>query len=76
MRRKRNPGSGASSRGASYLDLRPSDPTDRRQVVLKQQMIRLIIEAPLTNSQVSTSFFNLGGKNATIMFMKSKYCLC
>ena len=34
----------------TYLDLRPSNPPNGRQVILHQQMIRLIIKAPLTNN--------------------------
>lgn len=43
----------------SYLDLRPSNPANGRQLILQQQVVCLIIKAPLADGQVSTGAFDL-----------------
>ena len=39
-------------RGRTYLNFRSTDPSYGRQLILKEQMIGLIIETPLTNDQI------------------------
>ncbi|RUS27387.1 hypothetical protein BC938DRAFT_483324 [Jimgerdemannia flammicorona] len=44
---------------SAYLDFRSTHPPHRWQLILHQQMVRLVIEAPLANDQVRTSVLNL-----------------
>lgn len=44
---------------SSYLNLRPSNPTHSRQVILQQKMVGFIIKAPLADGQVSPITFDL-----------------
>ena len=41
------------------LNLRPTNPTNGRQVILEQKVVGLIIETPLANDQVGTRFLQL-----------------
>lgn len=43
----------------SHLNLRPSDPAHGWQLILQQKVVCFIIEAPLTDGQVSTIAFDL-----------------
>jgi len=41
-----------------YLNFRSTDPTYGRQIILHQQMVRLVIEAPLTDDQICAGIFH------------------
>lgn len=47
----------------SHLDLRPSDPADGWQLVLKQKVVGFIIKAPLADGQVGAIAFDLKEKH-------------
>lgn len=50
------------TQGAAYLNLWAPHPADGRQLVLQEQVIRLIIEAPLADGEVGACVFDLGRK--------------
>ena len=41
-----------------YLDLRTSDPSNGRKLILHEQMICFIVKPPLTNDQICASLFD------------------
>lgn len=42
-----------------YLDLRTADPTYGRKLLVQEQVIRLVIKAPLTDDEICTGFLHL-----------------
>jgi hypothetical protein len=38
----------------THLDLRTSDPTDSREVVLHQKMVGLVVESPLADDKIGS----------------------
>lgn len=47
-------------RDSNQLDLRTTDPPNSRQLILKQEVISLIIEAPLADDEVSAGTLQVG----------------
>ena len=42
-----------------YLDFRTADPTHGRKLLVQEQVIRLVIKAPLTDDEICTGFLHL-----------------
>lgn len=47
--------------GSTNLDLRSSDPSNGRQIVLHQKVVRLVVETPLADDEVGSGVLDPGG---------------
>lgn len=61
-----------SKRFLAYLDFGTTNPSNGRELILHKQVVRLVIETPLTDNQIGASVLHPGPSALVIFYSMMK----